>query len=126
MIVACAVAVAAFMVMRPDLPPRTDIGSVERALATGQVGRVDLVGDTLTVRYRDGGQYRVEPVEIGSARFKAWEVAYPDVSFTATNATRVDLLVEALVPALLPPILLATVVVWAIRRSRRATPSGNK
>ncbi len=56
------VAAAVFLVVRPDLPPRSDLATVFRSLATGQVTDLSLVGETLTVTAVDGQRLRVDGV----------------------------------------------------------------
>lgn len=59
-----ALLVAAFSVVRPDLPPRSDFGFVSQLVAAGKVASLDLYNTTLIVRERTGGAVRVEGVTL--------------------------------------------------------------
>lgn len=59
-----ATAAIAFSMLQPDLPPRSDIATVSRLLAAGQLLSLDLRGETLTLLETSGDRLRVEGVEV--------------------------------------------------------------
>ena len=108
--------------LRPDLPPRTDLGSVSRLVSALQVSSLDLRGDTLFVTTTDGRQFRVDSVDMQAVGpIQAEAIATSNrVSVSAggdTLITSLAMLTTALVPA-----VLAVFAVFATLRTLRRSP----
>ena len=98
-------AALAFLVLRPDLPPRTDLATVSGLIAEGGVTSLDLRGDTLFVTTADGRHYRVEGADATTAQaLQAAALAAGQVSVSGggdTLATNVAIVATAVAPLVL-------------------------
>jgi DNA-binding CsgD family transcriptional regulator len=114
--------------LRPDLPPRTDLGSVSRLVADKQVSSLDLRGDTLFVATLDGRQFRVDGADRKAVEeVQAAAIAGSDrVSVSAggdTLATSLAILATSLAPVVLL-VLAVFLALRAIRRPPQPRPTG--
>jgi Response regulator containing a CheY-like receiver domain and an HTH DNA-binding domain len=123
-----AAAVGLLLGLRPDLPPSTDLASVSRLVADGQVSNLDLRGDTLFVTTRAGRQLRVDSADEKVVEaLQATALASDDqVSVSGggdTLATGLAMLATSLVPVALI-VLVAFLALQALRRPRQPKPAG--
>ena len=119
---ALAVVAVAFLTVRPDLPPRTEISTVVRLLDESKLSTLDLRGDTLTVVETNGSRLRVEGVSgaefdpIAREAFLAQRVQ----GYTASGDDNYfGQLLAALAVMVLPPIVLLLFVFLTVRLIRR-------
>jgi DNA-binding CsgD family transcriptional regulator len=117
-------AALAFLVLRPDLPPRTDVATVSGLIAEGQVTSLDLRGDTLFVATADGRHYRVEGAGAATAEtLQAAALATGGVSVSGggdTLATSVAIVVTAVAPLVLLLVGVLLLGTWLRGRPRPA------
>ena len=123
--VAVAIALAAFVLIRPDLPPDTTLASAQAEIAAGQVASLDIVDSTATITRKDGSRQRVEGLSAGEAsgQGRLARAAIPadvPVSAQSVHVITLDLLVNDILPPLLAPLVLIVVAVWLIRRYLRS------
>lgn len=111
--------------LRPDLPPRTDLGFVSRLVSEGQVSSLDLRGDTLFVSTTDGRLFRVDSVDVQAVGpIQAEAVATSNrVSVSAGGDTLITSL-AMLATALVPSALVVFVVFASLRTLRRPPQPG--
>lgn len=119
----------AFVVVRPDLPPRTDLAAVAGLVSGGQVASLDLHGDTLLVTTTDGRRFRVEgadPAAIRTLQTAAIAITPTTVSVSGggdTLATTVAMIAISFVPPALVLVAMLLAVRW-LRRPPRPKPVG--
>jgi DNA-binding CsgD family transcriptional regulator len=120
-------ATGAFLVTRPDLPPRTDFDTISELMASGGITSVELRGQTLTVTLRGGDRLRVENVSN-----EQWLRIQPGpdrrlINFSATSDLQLFATdVAMFATAVLPLVALGTamvLVVWLTRRPLRGRPT---
>ncbi len=121
-------ATGAFLVTRPDLPPRTDFGTISRLMAENQITSFELRGQTLTVTQRGGDRLRVESVSNDQ-----WLRIQPGpnrrgINFSARSdpqsfATDVAVFATSVLPLVVLGAALI-LVVQATRRPLRGRPAG--
>ena len=121
---AVAIALVAFVLIRPDLPPQTTLASAQAEIAAGQVASVDIVESTATITRKDGSRHRVEGLGAGDASgqgrlARAAISAGVPLSALSGDAITLGLLVNDVLPPLLPPLTVIVVAVWLIRRYLR-------
>jgi DNA-binding CsgD family transcriptional regulator len=113
-----AVALLAFAVIRPDLPPPSDLASIDRLVEQGKITAVDLRGDTLFVMTIDGRRYRVDGVsEQAVGPMQAAVVARGGDVSGGGDTLAVTLLMVA--TGLLPAALVVLALPAALRWRRR-------
>jgi len=111
--------------LRPDLPPRTDLGSVSRLVSERQVSSLDLRGDTLFVSTTDGRLFRVDSVDmeaVGPIQAEAIDTSNR-VSVSAGGDTLITSL-AMLATALMPAVLVVIAVFATLRTLRRPPQPG--
>jgi DNA-binding CsgD family transcriptional regulator len=119
-----AVAFGAFAVLRPDLPPSTDLASVSQLVAEQHVTALDLRGDTLFVTTTDGRRLRVDGVTPRAVDPIGAAVASQGVEVSGggdTLATTLLMAASGVLPAALVVLAVALVLRW-FRRPREITP----
>lgn len=116
----------AFLVFRPDLPPRTDLATVSGLIAEAQVTSLDLRGDTLFVTTADGHHYSVEGADAATAEaLQAQALAAGQVGISGggdTLVTSVAILVTAVAPLVLVLFSMLLLGSW-LRGRPRPSPS---
>ena len=127
-LVLLVVAAGAFLVTRPDLPPRADLTAVSQLLAAHEVTVLDLRGDTLTVTKRSGERLLVDGVT--QDQFQPLEaLAFGSSVTTSVSSepwsfsTEMAIVVTAVLPVILIGVALL-VVVRTVRRPPRIRPVG--
>lgn len=119
---ALVLATGAFLMIRPDLPPRTDFDSVSRLVASNQIMDMELRGDTLTLMMRSGARLRLESIttdeyrRLQPAGFHRLVVVSPSNSLWSV-ATELAMVGAAMIPAMLGASIV--LVVQAILRRRQ-------
>lgn len=119
-----AVALGAFAVLRPDLPPSTNLASVSQLVTEQHVRALDLRGDTLFVTTTDGRRFRVDGVTAQAADPLQAAVFGQGVEVSAggdTLATTLLMATTGVLPAALAVLTVALVLRW-FRRPREITP----
>jgi Response regulator containing a CheY-like receiver domain and an HTH DNA-binding domain len=122
--VIAAVAFAAFAVVRPDLPPPTNLASVSQLAADRHVTALDLRGDTLFVTTTDGRRFRVDGVSAQAVDPIEAAVFGQGVDASRggdTLATTVLMIASGILPAALAVLAVALVLRWR-RRPPEITP----
>jgi DNA-binding CsgD family transcriptional regulator len=118
---------AGFLVWRPDLPPRTDLGTVVGLLDEGRLRNLDLRDTTLTVVEDNGDRLRVEGVS--AAEFDPIfqeALARGAQGVTAGgDGNYLGQLVAALGVMVLPPVALLLFVILMVRIVRRPSSLGS-
>jgi Response regulator containing a CheY-like receiver domain and an HTH DNA-binding domain len=122
-----AFATGAFLVTRPDLPPRTDVDTISALMAGNQITNLELRGQTLTVTQRSGERLRVENLSNDQ-----WLRIQPGpnrrlVNFSASSdpqsfATDVAMFATSVLPLIASGAALV-LVVRATRRPLRGSPA---
>lgn len=121
---------AAFLDVRPDLPPRTELTAVMELVATGQVADLSVVDESLIVTRRNGEQQRVDHVSDAQvqplfASAIAWAQANPGRPIMMrkgggdTLPSQLPILATSLLP-LIVVLLLAGLLLRTVRRRRRS------
>ena len=121
---ALVVVLAAFLMVRPDLPPRTDLSIVVRLLDEGKLRTLNLRGDTLTVVEANGDQLRVEGVsaaDFGPISDRAFAHGVTGVT-AGGDGNSFGQLVTALGVMILPPVAFLLFVILIVRLVRRPPP----
>lgn len=118
-----ATAAIAFSMLRPDLPPRSDLATVSRLLAAGQLSSLDLRGETLTLLETSGDRLRVEGVEFNQFKPIIAEALAKSVGVrVSSDGDSLGTAVAMLATALLP-VLALIVAVGLLLRALRRPPS---
>lgn len=114
----------AFVVVRPDLPPSSDLVTVSRLVAANEVAQLDLHGDTLTVTERSGERLRVEGVTLDQFQPIQQAGLARLVGITAgNNPFSLTTGIVMIVTSVLPLLLAAAAVVLVFRAVRTAPGS---
>ncbi|HVA75117.1 MAG TPA: helix-turn-helix transcriptional regulator [Acidimicrobiales bacterium] len=124
-VVAAAVVAGAFLVLRPDLPPRSDLGTVSRLVSSGQVTDLSLVGERLTVTEVNGQRLRVEGVNDDRLLLAAASLAQAEgrpISVSRTGGASEIAQLAILASALLPPIVVVVIAGLVLRALGRRFP----
>lgn len=119
-ILVAASVVVVFSLVRPDLPPRSDLTMVSGLLSADHVASLDLRGETLTVVETSGDRLRVERVapeefEPIMAEAVAKSVVVTVSSPSDSFGTALGLLATAVLPIVLP-VVGVILIVRAVRR----------
>lgn len=121
-------AATAFLYVRPDLPPRTELTAVIELVATGQVSDLSVVDESLIVTRRNGERERVDHLSDAQmeslwASAIAWARAEPGkpISMRKGGSGLLSQL-AILATALLPTILVLLGVGLLLRTLRRRRP----
>jgi hypothetical protein len=118
---------AGFLVWRPDLPPRTGLGTIVGLLDEGRLRNLDLRDTTLTVVEDNGDRLRVEGVS--AAEFDPIfqeALARGAQGVTAGgDGNYLGQLVAALGVMVLPPVALLLFVILMVRIVRRPSSLGS-
>jgi DNA-binding CsgD family transcriptional regulator len=127
LVVLVVFATGAFLAARPDLPPRVDLATVSRLLATNEVALLDLRGETLTLTERSGERLRVEGVTDDSFQPIELVAMSRSVSISASSdpwslTTELAIIATSVLPLLLLGAALL-LVARAIRRPPRVRPA---
>lgn len=120
-----ALVLVALAVMRPDLPPQTDFGSVSVLLSERQVASLDLRGDRLFVTTVEGTRYRVDGVAPSAVEELQALAATQGVGVSAGGDTDGNILLmgaSSILPAV-GLVALALAAIWVIRSHRGPTPA---
>lgn len=119
----------AFVVIRPDLPPRTDLDTVLRLVESQAVGSLELRDDTLTVTKRNGDRLRLEGITTDQYRrlqpveFRRLVVVSP-ANGLVSLAHGIAAVTLWLVPGVLGAVVLLgakAILRWRPRRSARGS-----
>jgi Response regulator containing a CheY-like receiver domain and an HTH DNA-binding domain len=117
---AVATAAIAFSMLRPDLPPRSDLATASRLLAAGQLSSLDLRGETLTLLETSGDRLRVEGVEFNQFKPIIAEAMAKSVGVrVSSDGDSLGTAVAMLATALLPVLALIVAVGLLLRALRR-------
>jgi DNA-binding CsgD family transcriptional regulator len=121
-----SIALAAFAILRPDLPPSTNIGSVSTLLSDGMVASLDLRGDRLLVTTVDGRRFRIDGADRAEVEALQAVGAAHDVDLSVGGDTDAALLMMA--GALVLPLgvvltMLMLALTWAVRARRGSPPA---
>jgi len=115
-----------FLVIRPDLPPRTDFDAISRLVASNAIMNMELRGDTLTVTKRSGERLRLEGITTDQYRrlqpieFRRLVAISPSNNLWSL-ATELAAIASSIVPALVGAAL--ALVAQTILRRRRMRPA---
>jgi DNA-binding CsgD family transcriptional regulator len=111
---------------RPDLPPRTDLGTVSRLLSQRQITQLDLSGTDLVVTRTDGQRFLVQGVtpaawqSLGAIHLAAVD---PSLSISVRSGGPTPLNTAAVaITALLPIALGVAAALLILRALRRRGP----
>lgn len=119
-------ATGAFLVIRPDLPPRTDFDAISRLVASNAIMNMELRKDTLTVTKRSGERLRLEGITTDQYRrlqpieFRRLVAISPSNNLWSL-ATELAAIASSIVPALVGAAL--ALVAQTILRRRRMRPA---
>ncbi len=126
----CGLVLAAIaLITQASLPRESDLATVSRLLASGQVAQLDLVNSTLTVTEKNGDRLRVEGGTPDAFEPILTAALNASVPVTVSKEEATPLSTQALmiaVPLLEVALLLALVVLLLrmIRRPPRLRPTG--
>jgi DNA-binding CsgD family transcriptional regulator len=118
------VALGAFALLRPDLPPSTDLASASQLVTERQVTALDLRGDTLFVTTTDGRRFKVDGATAQAVEPVQAAVSGQGVEVSAGGDTLARTLLMAatgVVPLALVLLAVALVLRW-FRRPPEITP----
>lgn len=115
------VAIAAFFVLRPDLPPRTTLTALEGEIAADQVAELDVVGSSATITRTDGTRQRLGDLTLAqldgpSGLLQRAVRAGAVIQARADSSLTPDLLINDILPPLAPPLALVALAIWLVRR----------
>ena len=119
-----ALAFVAIAVLRPDLPPSTDLGAVSRLVSERQVVGLDLRGDRLFVTTIDGKRYRVDGAERSAVEALQAVAVAQRVGVSGGGDTDANLLLmegSSILP--LGLVALGLAAIWLVRSHRGPTPA---
>ncbi len=123
-VAAIALILVAIAIVRPDLPPRTDMASVSMLLSERQVASLDLRGDRLFVATVDGKRFRVDGVEPSAVEALQAVAAGQGVGVSGGGDTDANMLLRAVsFAAPLGFVALVLAAIWVIRSRRGPTPA---
>ena len=119
-----ALAFVAMAVLRPDLPPSTDLAAVSRLVSERQVASLDLRGDRLFVTTIDGKRYRVDGAERSAVEALQAVAVAQGVGVSAGGDTDANLLLMA-GSSILPLglVALGLAAIWLVCSRRGPTPA---
>lgn len=109
-----------FVVLRPDLPPATDLVTVSQLVSEGQVTSLDLRGGSLFVTTADGRHYRVDGADEAAVRaMQAQAIAASDQVSVSSGGDSLVTSLAILATSLAPLVLLLLVLLLTLRWLRR-------